>query len=69
MVDGAKVDDTALFKNGSHSLLSVILIHATKGDIVVAKGAKCMMQGAGGPRWRLACGVMMDDISPLERHS
>jgi hypothetical protein len=43
MVDGAKVAETALFKNGSPSLLQVFLIHAANGNIVVAKGAKCMM--------------------------
>ena len=41
--DGPKVDDTALFTYGSPSLLQVILIHATNGNIVVAKGAKSMM--------------------------
>ena len=40
MADGAKVDDTALFTNGSPSHLQVILIHAAYGNNAVAKGAK-----------------------------
>ena len=68
MADGARVDDTALLPNGAPSLLRVILIHAAYGNNAVAKGAKCMTRGAKGPRRGLACDVMINDISPLERH-